>query len=330
MALLATTLLAACSKVPDGILSEKKMQGVLTDMLLAEAMVNVDYNTYKSDTMKLALYESVFRKHDITQAVYDSSLVWYGRNLDIYMEVYNRVLADLNKRINNLGDVQADAAPVSNRDSVDIWPRRSYLVLSPTSVFNGVTFDIRPETNYSSGSSFVLGMRVWGLNNKMAYKPEVRLSADQGDTTLTVNSKITKDGYHETILKTIPTKKVKRVFGYIRMDNIRPETNYSSGSSFVLGMRVWGLNNKMAYKPEVRLSADQGDTTLTVNSKITKDGYHETILKTIPTKKVKRVFGYIRMDNMDTTYYKVYIDSLSLMKYNYGKELAELPKDSIK
>ena len=75
MALLATTLLAACSKVPDGILSEKKMQGVLTDMLLAEAMVNVDYNAYKSDTMKLALYESVFRKHDITQAVYDSSLV---------------------------------------------------------------------------------------------------------------------------------------------------------------------------------------------------------------------------------------------------------------
>ena len=51
MALLATTLLAACSKVPGGILSEKKMQGVLTDMLLAEAMVNVDYNTYKSDTM---------------------------------------------------------------------------------------------------------------------------------------------------------------------------------------------------------------------------------------------------------------------------------------
>ena len=39
MALLATTLLAACSKVPDGILSEKKMQGVLMDMLLAEAMV---------------------------------------------------------------------------------------------------------------------------------------------------------------------------------------------------------------------------------------------------------------------------------------------------
>ncbi len=242
ISLFAATLLAACSKVPDGILSEKEMQTVLTDMLLAEAMVNVDHNTYKSDTMRLALYESVFRKHDISREVYDSSLVWYGRNLDIYMKVYNRVLADLDKRINNLGDVQADAAPVSNRDSVDIWPRRPYLALSPSAVFNGVIFDIRPETNYSSGSSFVLGMRVWGLGDKMACRPEVRLSADQGDTTLTVNGAIAKDGYHETILKTIPTK------------------------------------------------------------------------------KVKRVFGYIRMDNRDTSYYKVYIDSLSLMKYNYGKE----------
>ena len=86
MALLATTLLAACSKVPDGILSEKKMQGVLTDMLLAEAMVNVDYNTYKSDTMKLALYESVFRKHDITQAVYAVSYT------HLYTLSFNRIV----------------------------------------------------------------------------------------------------------------------------------------------------------------------------------------------------------------------------------------------
>ena len=76
MALLATTLLAACSKVPDGILSEKKMQGVLMDMLLAEAMVNVDYNTYKSDTMKLALYESVFRKHDIIARWCGTAVTW--------------------------------------------------------------------------------------------------------------------------------------------------------------------------------------------------------------------------------------------------------------
>lgn len=234
-------VLMACSKVPDGILSEKKMQYVLTDMLIAESMVNVDYNAYRSDTMRLALYEGVFRKHGITRAYYDSSLVWYGRNLDIYMKVYDRVLADLDRRINDLGDVQADAVPVSNQDSVDIWPRRQFLALMPSSVFNGVIFDIKPQTAYSSGSSFVLGMRVWGLNE---------------------------------------------------------------------GMR---------HVPEIRISAEQEDTVLTVDDKILRDGYHETILRTLPTKRVKRVYGYIRMDNKDTAYYKVYVDSLNLMKYNYGK-----------
>ena len=72
-------------------------------------------------------------------------------------------------------------------------------------MLNGVTFDIKPETNYSSGSSFVLGMNVWGINKGMTYKPEIRISADQGDTIVTVNDKVLRDGYHETVLKTVPT-----------------------------------------------------------------------------------------------------------------------------
>lgn len=240
--LVAVVWLAACSKVPDNILSEKKMQSVLLDMLLAEAMTEIENKTYQTDTMKLALYESVFRKHGITRELYDSSLVWYGRNLDIYMDVYERVSNDLDARLNRLGDVQADAAPVSNQDSVDIWPRRPFFTLSPKAVFNGVTFDIKPEKNYTSGSVFVLGMRVWGLNSK---------SSD---------------------------------------------------------------------KPEIHLSAVQSDTIATVHRKIEKDGYYETILRTKPTKQVRRVYGYIRMGGTDSSYYKIYVDSLSLMKFKYGKD----------
>ena len=41
--LLLGALLAACSKVPDGILSEKKMQAVQVDMQLAEARKQPDW-----------------------------------------------------------------------------------------------------------------------------------------------------------------------------------------------------------------------------------------------------------------------------------------------
>ena len=219
-------LLVSCSKVPDGILSEKEMKAVLIDMQLAEAMISTDYKKYSDDAEKDALYQSVFRKHKIEQAVYDSSLVWYGRNLDVYMQVYDLVLAELNERQKALGDVQANAAPVSKQDSVDIWPRLTYLTLEPNALFNGIAVDIKPETNYPSGSTFVLGMRVWGLNDAMKNRPEIRLSANQGDTIITVNDKILRDGYHETTLRTLPTKQVKSVYGFIRLNGKDDSTSY--------------------------------------------------------------------------------------------------------
>ena len=65
----AIALLSACSPVPDGILSQKDMQAVLTDMQIAEGIISSDNETYKDDAQKLALYESVFRKHHITYQV---------------------------------------------------------------------------------------------------------------------------------------------------------------------------------------------------------------------------------------------------------------------
>ena len=73
----------------------------------------------------------------------------------------------------------------------------------------------------------------------------------------------------------------------------------------------------MKHKPELRLCVEQKDTTIVVNNQITRDGYHEVSLKSVPTKRVQRVYGYIRLDNRDMSYYKVYADSISLMRYNF-------------
>lgn len=239
--------IAACSRVPKGILSEKEMQHVLSDMLLGEAMVNNKYKEFQEDSVKEALFESIFRKHGIPQEVYDSSLIWYGKNLDIYMKVYDRVIADYNKRIAAMGDVQAEAGPSSNRDSIDIWPRRPIFIFHPDAVFNGIVF------------------------------------------------------------------------------NIKPESDYSSGSSFVLGLHVWGLREGLTGNPVITLHAEQRDTVISVQTHITEDGYHEAVLETMPTRRVRRVFGSVRMENMDSSYYQVYLDSLNLMKYNYGTEIPVRP-----
>jgi hypothetical protein len=86
----------------------------------------------------------------------------------------------------------------------------------------------------------------------------------------------------------------------------------------VLGWQVWGITPDMKAPMEACLKAFQGDTLLVAKSTVTADGYHEIYLKTIPTKRVKRVYGYIRLNTADTTFHKIYLDNFTLMKYRYG------------
>lgn len=242
---MAFIFMIACSKVPSGVLSEKKMKEVLIDMHLAEAMINSNYKEYNTYEKKAALYKSVFDKHGVTEADYDTSLVWYGRNLDIYMRVYDGVIAELNAKKKALGDIQPDAAPNTGQDSVNIWNRFDYLTFSPQSPYNGVYFNFVPQGGYKAGSSFVLSLEVWGLNKQMTQAPEVRLSVEQSDTTFTAMRYLTHDGLNELIVKSLPLQTIKRVYGYIRlkasgdryykiyMDSIRL-MRYNYGTNVVL------------------------------------------------------------------------------------------------
>jgi hypothetical protein len=200
------------------------MTDVLIDMQLAEQMINADFQDYPDSTRRAALFESVFRKHHITQATYDSSLVWYGRNMDMLIRIYDLALNAVSEQILAMGDVQASAAPTVNQDSINIWPRRDYLNLRPEAVFNGTVFDIKPDNEYLSGSIFVLSMHVWGITPQMTHTPNVRMAAELADTTLVVNEKITADGRYEIILRTPATKRTRRLYGYILMD--KAETSY--------------------------------------------------------------------------------------------------------
>jgi hypothetical protein len=79
------------------------MRKVLYDMQMAEAIVSVEYEKYGTPEKKQKVYDAVFHKYGITQAEYDSSLIWYGKNMDLYMDVYKLVLKDIEKNIDLLG-----------------------------------------------------------------------------------------------------------------------------------------------------------------------------------------------------------------------------------
>ncbi|MDR1380107.1 MAG: DUF4296 domain-containing protein [Tannerella sp.] len=212
---------ASCSRVPEHIISEKKMRATLYDMQIAEAIVETDYESYRTSDERQVVYDAVFAKHHITQAEYDSSLVWYGENMDLYMRIYRLVLKDINENIASLGDIKPNplSGDVSAKDSIDVWVYNRSFTFRPERVFNALTFDIKPQKPYSSGSSYVFGLSVWGIFPNLKHKPRIRINAVHADTVISVNRDITGDGYYETVVRTIATKQVERVYGHVIMND---------------------------------------------------------------------------------------------------------------
>jgi hypothetical protein len=209
----------SCSRVPKDILSEKKMRDILYDMQIAEAMVETNYEAYNTSEKRKDLYDGVFFKHKITQVQYDTALIWYGAHMDIYMSIYKLVQKEINENIALLGDIAPNplSGEASSRDSIDIWILKRSFDFNPHLLFNVLSFDILPKAPYSSGSSYVLGMNTWGVSpeNKLI----VRIYAEHADTTISASNIIKGDGYMETVIKTVATKQIKRVYGYVFLND---------------------------------------------------------------------------------------------------------------
>jgi len=218
---------ASCSRVPKSIISERKMRVVLYDMQLAEAIVEKMPESFPTSDDRMAVYDAVFAKHKITQAEFDSSLIWYGKNIDLYTGINRLVLRDINASLATFGDIKVNpfSGDIIENDTMDIWIYNRNEVFRPKRVFNALLFDIIPKNPYSKGSSFAFELSVWGISSMLKHNPKIHISVIQADTIVSVYKEITGDGYYETVVKPVESLEVKRIYGYIYLNDA--DVNYN-------------------------------------------------------------------------------------------------------
>lgn len=96
--LLFLTMIAfSCQNRPSEVLSRKKMENVMYDMYIAEAIIDNDYQKFAESQNKEALIEQVLEKHKISEARWDTSLSWYSDNIDLYLRINDSVKSRLQR-----------------------------------------------------------------------------------------------------------------------------------------------------------------------------------------------------------------------------------------
>lgn len=82
---------------PKGILHSWQMRDVLVDLHKTEALMQVHNYHHGYEEQRAYYYAEVLEKHGVTQAEFDSSLVWYTAHPKLFDKIYPKVLAQLHK-----------------------------------------------------------------------------------------------------------------------------------------------------------------------------------------------------------------------------------------
>ena len=137
-------IFAACSNRPKGVLNQKDMTNILTDMHKLDGTLAERGIMFSNDSTRMKYYNFVFEKYNITKADFDSSLVWYTKNPQEFNNVYNKVLI-------NLTSLEKDVKSGKYHfiDSVElakvksgIWKKRTQYTLTKDSTRTRLDFEV--------------------------------------------------------------------------------------------------------------------------------------------------------------------------------------------
>ncbi len=152
--------LASCKpSIPSDVLSKSEMTDILYDYHLAVAMAQAD-NSGERGKNVLAYREAVLKKHDVTSADFDSSMVYYMRHTELLHDVYKDLAERLDKETVALGGSASGGSEFENLsatgDTANIWKNLAGMVLSTEAGFNAYSFKIDADSAFHKGDRFRL------------------------------------------------------------------------------------------------------------------------------------------------------------------------------
>lgn len=149
--LILLLFLSACGKkVPDDVIQPQAMEDLLYDYHLANIM-RLDL-PYEKNYQKDAYMTYVYKKHGVTEAQFDSSMVWYTRHTKELKEIY----ANLAKRYEQnetllkraMTQRKQQLSVSMSGDSLDIWQDRSLYLLTHSVLTDKLQFDLKTDTTF--------------------------------------------------------------------------------------------------------------------------------------------------------------------------------------
>lgn len=207
--LLCLLIVAGCQRRPDHVLAEKDMVSLMIDLQLAESYTDMEYSGIDLPTYRRQLAESVLMAHNVSREELDSTLSWYGRNLDEYSKLYEKVDKGMAEKKERLLAADGDAPAVQGDF---LWPYTENGVISKLGNSDGWILSV-PAPELEKGD-----MLEWSMHLKVPENLVGILGVEYDDGSgEAVSSNFIGRKSVELKLQTDTGKHVARIYGTMRL-----------------------------------------------------------------------------------------------------------------
>lgn len=228
-ALLAVVMVACKVERPGYVLSDGVMEKVLYDYHIAKAMgENLDYNEQYKRTLYL---NAVFKKHNITQAQFDTTMAWYARHPEVVNEVYDIVRERLmasRENYNHLVSLR-DGKPTRSKagDSIDVWIWDRIHMLSGMPLDNKLMFTLPSDDNYQACDTIKWTVGFKFLSEQLVDTTKRPIMAMQvayaKDTIISALCRIDSSQVAQLVLQADTLGDIKELRGFIYYPTNQPK-----------------------------------------------------------------------------------------------------------
>lgn len=223
--------------LPSGVLSKGKMTDILYDYHLALAMAHMDDNGDKGQS--LAYREAVLRKHDVTSAEFDSSMVYYMRHTELLEDVYKDLTDRYNNEITAMGGSAKEGGEFANLsatgDTANVWNLATSMVFMPVKPFNSTSFDIKVDSTFHKGDRLMLDFDAQFIYQDGMRNGVAMLAVQFGNDSIAQRTIMIQSTQHYSVeLSDADSLGIKSVKGYFMLMNDDNGTGVSSQTTLKL------------------------------------------------------------------------------------------------
>jgi len=213
-------ILSACKPtVPSKYLQPDEMEDLMYDYFVSRGIVDTRHGM--TDYQNRYNFEAVLRKHGLTQAEFDSSLVYYYNNI----EQMNVIFTNIQKRLSeealqlgaSAGEVERFTIQSTSGDTTDVWEGHRQMLLMPVPPYHVVQFSQKADTSFHAGDSFLLTFGSHYLAQSGSRNANVGLYVTyENDSTASASTVINSTG--STTLRLVSCSlRVKKIDGFFYM-----------------------------------------------------------------------------------------------------------------